>query len=175
MMAVTFRVEKLRPKPNTTRRRPYCFRIPSNRGVIIWGNSASYDLATGTFTHQQSMAHGRWSPTPNDRAAAENDSGGDGGVFRAKNVASQFRRTSYQRVRSEIAGEVAVWNAVRPLSGRSHRSRDTARSSRYGVYLKLVMCMYQVTPGEAVPPHDELFVPHRLNRNGAGALGTAWL
>jgi hypothetical protein len=43
------------------------------------------------------------------------------------------------------------------------------------VYLKLLMYIYRVGPMVAVPPQDELFVPHRLNRKYAGALGTAWV
>ena len=35
---------------------------------------------------------------------------------------------------------------------------------RHGVYLKLLMYMYRVGPIVAVPPQDDLFVPHILNR-----------
>ena len=47
-----------------------------------------------------------------------------------------------------------------------------ARAS-YGVYLKLLMYMYRVIPVVAVPPQVDLFVPQKLNRNGAAVLGTA--
>jgi hypothetical protein len=43
------------------------------------------------------------------------------------------------------------------------------------VYLKLLMYMYRVGPTVAVPPQVDLFVPQALNKNGAEALGTAWV
>ena len=43
------------------------------------------------------------------------------------------------------------------------------------MYVKLLMYIYRVGPTVAMPPHVDLFVPHMLNRKGAGVFGTAWV
>ena len=60
-------------------------------------------------------------------------------------------------------------------SARVHCQLPKAYPTSYGVYLKLLMYMYRVGPMVAVPPQVDLFVPHALNKNGAEALGTAWV